>query len=108
MNTVLNSVAVDPCSEQSENEADPFIVEAIVKKRFNASKVQYEYLIKWIGYSSTEITWELPSNIPKEILDAFEQKLLDHSTSTQEPRRSGLRDRATRKLTAKKDFIVNK
>ena len=38
-------------------------VEKIIKKRFNAQKTQYEYLVKWVGYASSENTWELPSNI---------------------------------------------
>ena len=97
-----------PSTEQSESDSeDPYIVETIIKKRFNTQKAQYEYLIKWVGYLSTENTWELPSNVPQEMLDTFEQKQMDYSSSTQEPMRSGLGNRATRKLTSQKDFIVN-
>ncbi len=60
--------------------------------------------IKWVGYSSTENTWELPSNIiPQEMLDSFEQKQLDYSRFTQSQG-----DQVSRKLINKKDFIVNK
>lgn len=47
---------------------DPYIVETIVKKRF--SKVQYEYLIKRVGYSSAKHVGASYSNIPPEMLDA--------------------------------------
>ena len=56
----LSSMAI--VESHSEQCQDPFIVEKIVKKRFNASKAQYEYFIKWVGYSSRENTWELLSN----------------------------------------------
>ena len=92
--------------EPQREEDEPYIVENIVKKRFNAQKTHYEYLVKWVGYCSDENTWELPSNIPLPILNEYEQKLLDHS-SGKEPLRSGLRDRVSRKLTSRPDFIVN-
>ena len=92
-------------SSTTDNESDPYIVERIEAKRFNSQKAQYEYKVKWLGYSSTENSWELPSNIPSSILDAYEQSILN--TSSREPRRQGLRDRSTRKVLSKPDFIVN-
>ena len=35
---------VDEC-----NQSDPFIVDKIISKRFNSHKVQYEFLVSWIG-----------------------------------------------------------
>ena len=57
----------------TDDENDSYLVEKIVSKRFNAQKVQYEYLVKWLGYASTENTWELQTNIPRDMLDSFEQ-----------------------------------
>lgn len=100
--------AADSEEDEGDSEDEPYIVEKIVKKRFNGVKTQYEYLIKWLGYSSKENTWELPSNIPQALLNEYEQSLMDHSSSDEPPRRAGLRDRSSRKLTKKPDFIVNK
>ena len=100
-----------PCQSglqtDSDDENDPYIVERIVKKRFNSQKVQYEYFVKWLGYSSKQNTWELPSNIPGSVLDAYEQSILE-TCSTEPPRRAGLRERSTLKAPNKPDFIVNK
>jgi len=102
----LNSLV----STGPEIETEPkelYEAEQIVKKRFNAQKTQYEYYVKWVGYASSENTWELPSNIPSSMLNEFESSLLGHSSTSEEPRRLGLRDRASRKLTCKPDYIVN-
>ena len=98
-----------PTDLEQDDSDDPFIVEKIVEKRYNSKKVQYEYLVKWIGYSSTENTWELLTNIPDTILETYEQSLLSKAStsSNTDVRRSGLRDRATRKATNRPDFIVN-
>lgn len=85
---------------------DPYIVEKIVSKRFNAQKVQYEYLIKWQGYSSKENTWELPSNLPALMLNEYEKSLLTASSS-EEPKRAGLHNRTKIKAPNRPDFIVN-
>ena len=53
----------------SEEEPEPYIlVERTLKKRFNARKSQREYCIKWRGYSAKENTWELPTNIPDDVM----------------------------------------
>ena len=54
----------------SEEELEPCIVERILKKKFNVRKSQYEYFVKWKGYSAKENTWELPTNIPGDMLGA--------------------------------------
>ena len=97
--TLLSSVL------PSSDTEDPYIVERIEKKRYNSRKVQYEYFIKWVGYSSKENTWELPSVIPSIILDKFERSLLD--AHSDEPRRPGLRERSKLKTPNKPDFILN-
>ena len=89
-------------------EEDPFLVEKIVKKRYNSQRTQYEYFIKWKGYTSKENTWELPDNIPKDMLDDFESTLVNARSSIEAPQRSGLRDRGTCRAPPKPDFIVNK
>ena len=93
---------------QSSEGDGVFSVEKIVEKRYNSKKVQYEYLVKWVGYSSRENTWELPSNIPDNVLEEYEQSLLSAaSTSATTLKRSGLRDRETRKIANKPDFILS-
>lgn len=75
-------------------------------KRFNAHKSQYEYLVKWLGYDTNENTWELPTNIPNNKLQQYEQRLLSKSTTT-EPRKCGLMPKASIKSTLKADYIVS-
>lgn len=87
--------------EDSDEECETFLVEKIVKKRFRLN--QYEYLVKWQGYSDADNTWELPSNIPDHILTGFEKALSQPSGSL--PRREGLRQ--SRKLVNREDFILN-
>lgn len=62
--------------------------------------------MKWLGYASAENTWELPTNIRRDILDSFEQTQLT-GTSTSDGKRSRLRYRSTRRVTNKPDYIVN-
>ena len=87
--------------EETDHDSDLYLVEKIIKKRYNSQKHQYEYFVKWQGYSSTDNTWELPENIPNDMLDNYEQNLL----SSKSIRKSGLRQ--NRKLISKKDFILN-
>ena len=74
-------------AEKSENEDEPYLVEKIVQKRFRSN--QYEYLVKWHGYVDSDNTWELPINIPSNLLFDYEKNLATPSTSY--PRREGLR-----------------
>ncbi len=69
--------AYSSVSSTTDNESDPYIVERIEAKRFNSHRIQYEYNVEWLGYSSTENSWELPSNIPSSMLDAYEQSILN-------------------------------
>ena len=87
-------------------DSDPYIVEKIVKKRYNTHGEQYEYLGKWQGYVSAENTWELPSNIPNSILQAFKNSLVQSTTGDLgQTRREGLRK--NRKTANKGGFILN-
>ena len=90
------SVPATSPSSADLDQSDPFIVEQIITKRFNSHKVQYEYLVKWLGYSSTENTWELPTNIPPDLLNKYENSIITKQ-------RSG----RTSKAPSKPDFIVN-
>ena len=72
----------DSAISDSEEELEPYIVERILKKRFNTRKSQYEYFVKWKGYSIKENTWELPTNIPDNMLDEFEQGQVQQSSSS--------------------------
>ena len=89
------------CSESEDT--DPYHVERIVKKRFRNG--QYEYQVKWCGYSENENTWELPNNIPSSMLSAFEKAQSVPSATNSRPRREGLRQ--TKKSTHRDDFIFN-
>ena len=84
---------------------EPYLVEKVVKKRFSNHQNQHEYLIKWQGYTSSENTWELPENIPANMLAEFEKQLLAASSQTSEPRQSGLHQ--SRKVAHKSDYILN-
>ena len=84
---------------------EPYLVEKVVKKRFSNHQNQHEYLIKWQEYTSSENTWELPENIPANMLAEFEKQLLAASSQTSEPRRSGLRQ--SQKVAHKSDYILN-
>ena len=88
-------------TEKNNEDSELYLVERIVKKRFRNN--QYEYLVKWYGYSSKDNTWELPSNVPNNLLAAFERNLAAPSTSC--PRREGLRQ--SKKSTYRDDFIFN-
>ena len=101
---ISTSQAIPPDDSDS---TDPYIVEKILKKRYNSHKVQYEYFVKWQGYLPSENTWELPSNIPKSLLETYERSLLQKQCMVEnEPRRHGLRDRSTRKVTERNDYII--
>jgi len=82
-------------------DEDEYIVENIVKKQFNTRLGQYEFLVKWKGYSAKHNTWELITNIPDAVLNKFEQEKQDFSA------RSGLCDRQTIKSKYNPNFISN-
>ena len=79
-----------------------------VKKQFNTSTSlgQYEFLVKWKGYSAKHNTWELITNIPDAVLNKFEQEK-QTPASINPPTRSGLHDRQTIKPKYHPNFILN-
>ena len=82
------------------DESDPFIVNIVINKKFNAHKVQCEFLVSWVGYSNQ--TWELPCNIPGKKIEQYENR------NSNEPRTvpsHSYGTRTTRKQTTKKDYI---
>ena len=87
-------------------EDEEYVVENIVKKQFNTRLGQYEFLVKWRGYSAKHNTWELITNIPDAAVNKFEQ---DRRTPAviHAPARSGLRNRQTIKQKLHPDFISN-
>ena len=99
----------DKCDEDNvdvgNEEEEPFNVESIVRKQFNSKLGQYEFLVKWKGYSTKHNTWELISNIPDSIITKFEL----HSTkkTTEPPKRPGLRDRNTIKAKSQPEYLSN-
>ena len=105
------SVTVDKNHENntfdSEEELQPYIVESITKKRFNTRKSQYEYLVKWKGYSAKENTWELSTNIPDDKLDSFEQGQAQQSSSRGTSMSSGYGLRHTVRQPNKSGYIYN-
>ena len=78
----LDNVNSDHATISDSEEEEPYIVERILKKRYNSRKSQHEYFIKWKGYSSKENTWELPTNIPGDMLDGFKQEQVLQSSSS--------------------------
>ena len=99
-------ISTEEINTNDYEDEEPFNVESIVKKQFNAKMGQFEFLVKWKGYSAKHNTWELISNIPEAVIEKFE---LDNRSQkiTQPPARSGLRNRETIKAKCNKDFISN-
>ena len=93
----------DETFESTCSESEEYIVEQILKKQSNSKLGQYEFLVKWKGYSEKHNTWELITNIPDTMITQFE---LDNATLTlEETSRSGLRDRRTIKPKFDPNFI---
>ena len=101
----LEAIAGTPAAILPPEEVDgeDFIVEKIIKKQFNARSGQFEFLVKWQGYSAKHNTWELITNVPDAVLHKFEQDKLTSAT-THAPTRAGLRDRQTIKPNYKPDY----
>ena len=91
------SASIPEDAEQAD--ADPFIVDKIINKRFNSQKSQYEFLVSWVGY--TDETWELPENIPDNKIDEYENRDNEKGVPTDRP--YGLR--LTRKQKKKDGYI---
>ena len=70
LSTTSEETDVSSASNDDDENDDLFIVETILEKRFHRLRNQYEYLVSWVGY--TDQTWELPSNIPPRLLEAYE------------------------------------
>jgi len=86
------------------DDDDRYIVEKIIKKQFNTRLGQYEFFVKWKGYSERHNTWELITNIPEDTLTDFERA---SSVTSTVPYREGLRDRQTIKRPYDPNFISN-
>ena len=91
-----NDVACD-----SEEE---YMVDKVVKQRYNAVEGRYEYYVQWKGYSSAYNTWELESNIPNDMVVDFEKGKVSAINKTASSR-EGLRDHTKRKATFHPDYI---
>ena len=65
----------------------------------NHRRFRYIYYIYMQGFLSSETTWELPSNMSKNLLDAYiwASLLQKQYMVENEPRKHGLSDRITRK-----------
>ena len=98
---------IDNYCNENEHEADEYIVERIVMKKFNNRTNQYEFLVKWKDYSDKFNTWELSSNIPDDKIVEFEHTLLTIGQQRTQEHRPGLRDRTTLKSTFHPDYISN-
>lgn len=77
-------------TEDKQEESEPYLVEKIVKKRFRSGV-------------ATDNTWELPSNVPADILSAFGRTLIEPSNPR--PHCQGLRQ--FRNIVYQDDFILN-
>ena len=105
LDAALNEENDEDNVEAVETEEEPFNVESIVKKQFNSKVGQYEFLVKWKGYSTKHNTWELINNIPDSIVTKFE--LDSTKKATEPPNRPGLRDRSTIKAKSLPDYLSN-
>lgn len=97
----LSETVVDP-EEQDEvsDNANLYIVDEVIQKRFHPQKNQYEFLVTWIGY--TDQTWELPNNIPSRKIAEFENKVVQQDQSK---RTLPYSLRSVRKKKIKMDYI---
>ena len=98
------------CDGSEGNGDEEYIVEEVVKKRYNSKEGHYEYRVKWKGYSAVYNTWELESNIPSNLLDEFEKKqmhMIGGASNASTPQREGLRDRSRRKTTFNSNYRFN-
>jgi Chromo (CHRromatin Organisation MOdifier) domain len=66
--------AVESSADHQPSAVDPednqYKVEELVRKRRIRGKVQY--LVKWLGYSDIENTWEAKRDIDPDLVAAFE------------------------------------
>lgn len=88
---------------QVEESEDVYDVERIVDDRIY--KGEKQYLIKWVGYSESDNTWELKSNLfCTEMLEEYEKNKRDNAKKdknlNQEPKDAS-------NITDKKDKIID-
>ena len=108
LTTINESNVALNMNEDHLSDEDEYIVEKVIKKKFNSRLGQYEFLVKWKDYSAKYNTWELASNIPDEAITSFELSQHTHAHhSTQDTGCRGLRDRSTIKVKYNADFIRN-
>lgn len=101
----LHSTTFEDDEIEDNEDEDEYIVEEIVKKKFNSSVSQFVYFVKWKGYSTKHNTWELISNIPDDILQKYEKEQMTMAHTNAASNRLGLRDRSSLKSTYNPDFI---
>ena len=99
LSTTSEETDVSSANNDDDENDDPFIMETILEKRFHRLRNQYEYLVSWVGY--TDQTWELPSNIPPSLLEAYENR----TTASRELNGTQYSLCSVRKLTEKSDYI---
>ena len=92
-------------SRDEDNDSEEYIVEEIVKKRYNDKEMRYEYYVKWQGYSHAYNTWELESNVPDQCLQVYDKKHCAYGASATPSARVGLRDPTKRKRNYNNDYI---
>lgn len=76
----------------SESEEDVYDVERIVDSRIKNGKKQY--LIKWVGYSESENTWEMEENLMcGELLEEYKKKEMEaKKTATSTKKKEEMRN----------------
>lgn len=61
-------------SDSSDSDSDveeEFVVDRLLKKKGTGNETRY--LVKWVGYDSSENTWEPEENLPFELIKEFEK-----------------------------------
>ncbi len=85
-----STVAPAPAKAKSVPQSDPFegdecyTVEMVRKRRWNAKKKYFEYLIKWKGYAEADNSWEPEHNLHPDLLTAELAKKKYHSQPPEE------------------------
>uniref|UniRef100_A0A915DDB0 Chromo domain-containing protein n=1 Tax=Ditylenchus dipsaci TaxID=166011 RepID=A0A915DDB0_9BILA len=72
---LFDDEATDDSMSSSGQSAEVYVVEKIIRRRFNATENIFEYELKWKGYPDSENTWEPESSLKCDfLLKEFNEK----------------------------------
>lgn len=79
---------------QRKDELQEFVVEAILGKRFNTRKKQWEYKVKWENFDEGQASWEPVDNMVScnDLITEFEEKLKREKIKNESPKKEDTYD----------------